>query len=221
MTTENANLTDVRDMYSVHEGFRRGLRDAPGQLAVTPDGDTERASRLADYLGELLWLLHAHHGSEDELLYPLLRERAAEHQELFSRMDAQHVAVASSIDSAQHAVKRFGETGSAAVGRALAKACGSLLEILDVHLNQEEGEVLPIAARVVSPTEWGALPAHALSQYPGTRVWLPFGLAIEAMPADLLGAVYAELPPPVSDMWFGGGSAAFLSEMAVIRGTTA
>ena len=67
MTTENANLTDVRDMYSVHEAFRRGLRDAPGQLAAAHDGDTERASRLADYLGELLWLLHVHHGSEDEL----------------------------------------------------------------------------------------------------------------------------------------------------------
>ena len=221
MTTENANLTDVRDMYSVHEGFRRGLRDAPGQLAGTHDGDTERASRLADYLGELLWLLHAHHGSEDELLYPLLCERAPEHRELLSRMDAQHVAVASSIEAAQHAVKRFGETGSAADGRALAEACASLLEILDVHLNQEEVEVLPIAARVVSPTEWGALPGHALSQYPGTRVWLPFGLAIEAMPADLLEAMRAELPPPVSDMWFGGGSDAFLSEMAVIRGTTA
>jgi hypothetical protein len=47
MTTENANLTDVRDMYSVHETFRRGLRDAPGQLAAARDGDTERASRLA------------------------------------------------------------------------------------------------------------------------------------------------------------------------------
>ena len=221
MTTENTNLTDVRDMYSVHEAFRRGLHDAPGQLAAAHDGDTERASRLADYLGELLWLLHVHHGSEDELLYPLLCERAAEHQELFSRMDAQHVAVTSSLEAAQHAAKRFGETGSAADGRALAEACESLLETLDVHLSQEEDEVLPIAARVVSPAEWGALPAHALSQYPGKRVWLPFGLAIEAMPADLLAAMSAELPPPVSEMWFGGGSDAFRAEMAVIRGTTA
>jgi hemerythrin-like domain-containing protein len=220
MTTENANLTDVRDMYSVHEGFRRGLRDAPGQLASVRAGDTERALRLADYLGELLWLLHAHHSSEDELLYPLLCERAPEHQELFSRMDAQHVAVTSSLEAAQHAAKRFGESGSVADGRALAEACASLLETLDVHLHEEEDEVLPIAARFVSPAEWGALPAHALSQYPGTRVWLPFGLAIEAMPADLLAAMSAELPPPVSEMWFGAGSDAFVAEMAAIRGTT-
>ena len=80
-------------------------------------------------------------------------------RQLFSRMDAQHVAVTSSLEAAQHAAKRFGETGSAADGRALAEACESLLETLDVHLSQEEDEVLPIAARVVSPAEWGALPA--------------------------------------------------------------
>ncbi|HXZ82795.1 MAG TPA: hemerythrin domain-containing protein [Acidimicrobiales bacterium] len=221
MTADQADLTDVRDMYSVHEGFRRGLRDAPGQVASVRDGETERALRFADYLGELLWLLHVHHSSEDELLYPLLVERAPEHRELFSRMDAQHLAITPSLEAAQYAAKRFGITGSVADGRALADACESLLETLDVHLSQEEEEVLPIAARVISPAEWGALPAHALSQYSGTRVWLPFGLATEAMPADLLEEMRSQLPPPVSAMWFGGGSDAFAAEMALVRGGTA
>ena len=221
MTADIAHLTDVRDMYYVHDGFRRGLGDAPGQLASVSDGDTERALRLADYLGELLWLLHVHHASEDELLYPLLAERAPEHRELLSRMDAQHVAVASSLEAARHAAKRFGASESVADGRALAAACESLLETLSPHLSEEEEEVLPIAARVISPPEWGALPAHALSQYSGTRLWLPFGLAIEAMPADLLEEMRTHLPPPISEMWFGGGSDAFAAEMAVIRGGAA
>ena len=40
-------------------------------------------------------------------------------------------------------------------------------------------------------------------------MWLPFGLAIEAMPADLLDKLTAQLPPPVAEMWFGGCSDAF------------
>jgi hemerythrin-like domain-containing protein len=221
MAVDNSNLTDVRDMYSVHEGFRRALGDAPGQLGSVHEGDTERARRLADYLDELLWLLHVHHGSEDELLYPLLVARVPEQRELFARMDAQHVAVTSGLEKAQQAAKRFGESGSAADARALAEACTSLLETLDEHLTEEEDEILPLAARYLSPAEWGALPAHALSQYSGTRVWLPFGLAIEAMPADLLDKLTAQLPPPVAEMWFGGGSDAFAAEMAAIRGATA
>jgi len=125
------------------------------------------------------------------------------------------------LEKAQQAARRFGESGSAADARALAEACTSLLETLDEHLTEEEDEILPLAARYISPAEWGALPAHALSQYSGTRVWLPFGLAIEAMPADLLDKLTAQLPPPVAEMWFGGGSDAFAAEMAAIRGATA
>ncbi len=218
MTANDPNLTDVRDMYSVHEAFRRGFRDAPGQLASVHDGDTERAARLADYLGELLWLLHAHHAGEDDILYPLLVARAPEHQELFSRMDSQHSAISSGLAAAQHAAERFGASGSVADGRALAEACASLLETLSVHLGQEEEEVLPITARVVSPAEWESLPRHAFSLYAGERVWLPFGLATEAMPADLWEGMRTHLPPPISAMWFGGGADAFAAEMAEIRG---
>jgi hypothetical protein len=208
-------------MYSVHEAFRRGLGDAPGQLASVRDGDAKRALLLADYLGELLWLLHAHHAGEDELLYPLLVARAPEHRELFSRMDAQHLAMTSGLEAAQHAASRFGTSGSLVDGRALALACGSLLDGLSPHLSQEEEEVLPIAARLISPPEWGALPGHAFSLYTGTRMWMPFGLAIEAMPADLLAGMRTHLPPPMSEMWFGGGSDAFVAEMAAVRGGAA
>jgi len=214
------SLTDTRDMYCVHEAFRRGLGDARGQVASVSDGDTERGQRIADYLSELLWLLHAHHAGEDDLMYPLLSERVPEPQELFLRMDAQHVAVASSLETAQRAAKRFGTSGSVADGRALADSCESLLEALTAHLTEEEVEVVPLASRFMSPPEWGALPEHVFSHYTGTRVWLIFGLAIEQMPDDLREDVLAHLPPPVSEMWFSFGSDAFASEMAMIRAGT-
>jgi hypothetical protein len=162
--------------------------------------------------------LHAHHAGEDELLYPLLVERLPEHRELFLRMDSQHAAATASLEVAQRAAARFGTSGSAADGGGLADCCKSLLEVLADHLSQEEAEVLPLAAQVISPPEWGALPAHALSHYSGTRMWLPLGLVIEAMPEDMSEAMSKQFPPPVSEMWSGGGSDAFVAEMAAIRG---
>jgi len=218
MSADGAMLTDTSDMLAVHDAFKRAFEDAPRQLASVGDGDAERARYLVDYLGEVLWLLHAHHAGEDELLYPLLFERAPEERELFSQMEAQHAALHSSLQAAESAAERFGRSGSAVDGQALAGACESLREALVEHLDQEEEDVLPIAARCVSPPEWGALPAHALSHYEGTRVWLPFGLVLEAMPDDVRADLLAHVPPPVSQMWFGGGSDAFAKEMAMIRG---
>jgi hypothetical protein len=72
MSVDDQILTDTRDMLAVHDAVKRAFGDAPSQLGSVGDGDAERARYLADYLGEVLWLLHAHHAGEDELLYPLL-----------------------------------------------------------------------------------------------------------------------------------------------------
>lgn len=209
---------DTRDMVALHGAFARALSDAPGQIVSVGAGDTERARRLADYLGELFWLFHAHHEGEDELLYPLLAQRVPTHQETFSRMHAQHVAVSSSIDTAERAVEQFGSSGGLVDGQTAIAACEALLVTMAEHVTDEEETVLPLAARVISPPEWGVMPAHALSRYPGERVWLPFGLAFEGMPGDIQENMLARLPSPVSAMWLGGGSDAFANEMAIIRG---
>jgi hemerythrin-like domain-containing protein len=212
-------LTDTRDMKCIHDAFRRALGDAPDQIACVEDGDSEKAQNLASYLGEVLWLLHAHHDGEDKLLYPLLVERVPESKDLFSRMESQHAVVALRIEAAQEAAERFGKSGSTEDGEALASACRSLLDEVAGHLTEEEEEVVPIASRTVTPEEWGALPAHVLSHYSGPRLWLPLGLATEMFPDDLREHVFAHVPPPVSQMWFGFGSDAFTKEMTTIRGT--
>ena len=217
MPTENRVPTDTRDMFSVHEAFRRGLGDARGQLAAISDGDTERARHFAAYLDELLWLLYVHHAGEDELLYPLLAERVPEQHGLFSRMEGQHVAATAGLEASRRAAKDFGESGSVADGRVLADACDALLATLVGHLEEEELEVVPLASRFISPPEWGALPQHAFSVYAGTRIWLPFGLAVEAMPDDLMQGLLTHAPP-IAGMWMGGGSDTFAAEMAAIRG---
>jgi len=220
MSDDMTPLTDTRDMICVHDLFRRAFADAPGQVASVRDNDTDRAGRIARYLGEVLWFLHAHHSGEDDLLYPLLVQRAPEAGEIFSRMESQHAAVAASIGFAEQAAERFGKSGSTHDGEVLGAACRSLLNQAAGHLSEEEVEVLPIASRTITPAEWGALPGHVFSQYTGTRPWLLLGLVFEAMPDDLRTHVLANIPAPASEMWFGFGSEAFTNEMATIRNST-
>jgi hypothetical protein len=216
--SDSQAVIDTRDMVGIHNTFRRALGDAPAQISAVPDGDHVRAEQLGSYLAEVLWLLEVHHQGEDELLYPLLVQRAPEETELFQRMEAQHASVHESLEAAKTAAGQFRASGSLADGQSASAACQELLAQTEVHLGEEEQLVLPIAARVISPPEWGAMPAHALSQYRGDRVWLPFGLAFESMPNDIQENMLAHLPPPVVAMWSGGGSDAFANEMAQIRG---
>jgi hypothetical protein len=57
-----------------------------------------------------------------------------------------------------------------------------------------------------------------MMSYRGSRLWMPFGLATEAMPEDLRTVIQSRLPPPVASMWFGGGAESFSLEMDLIRG---
>jgi hemerythrin-like domain-containing protein len=220
VTVDGPELTDVSDMPLVHEAFRRGLGEARAQLSFIDDGDKARAAHFADYISELLWLLHAHHEGEDELLYPLLVERVPEAGELFARMDSQHSAVESSLSAATDAANTYRDSGTTADAAALAEACESLLTLLTQHLNEEEKDVLPIAARSIRPEEWGQLPGHVMMAYGGERIWLPFGLATEAFPAPLMDVILSG-PSPIGTMWRGGGSTAFDNEMRLIRDKSA
>ncbi len=217
--TDTPALTNTSDMKFVHDAFRRALDDAPEQIASLEGADAAKVQNFASYLGEVLWLLHAHHGGEDELLYPLLVERAPESKDVYSRMESQHSAVASKIAAAELAAESFGRSGSKEDGEALASACVSLRDEVASHLIEEEEVVVPIASRTLTPEEWGALPAHVLSLYSGPRLWLPLGIATEMFPDDLRAQVFAHVPPPVAEMWFGFGQEAFTAEMATIRGT--
>lgn len=221
MSHDPSSAIDTDDMIWVHNAFRRAFTDAPTQVASVRQGDGERAQYVAGYLAEVLWFLHAHHDGEDELLYPLLRERVPATGALFSRMEAQHDAVAAGIQDAERVAERFGRSASTDDGEALAAACRFLIESASDHLTEEETEVLPIASRTISAEEWGALPAHALSRYRGTRVWLLLGLVIEAIPDDDRRArMIGGLPPPVVEMWTGFGSDAFTDAIRSIRTAT-
>ena len=86
---------DTHAMVVVHRVFRREFDLLPDLIEGVRAGDTERAAVLAEHLTGLVGALHHHHQAEDDLIWPLLLERATLHQDLVHRMEAQQIGRAS------------------------------------------------------------------------------------------------------------------------------
>jgi hypothetical protein len=65
---------DTHDMVLIHRVIRREVGQLP-RLFRTAANDPARSKIIGGHAREMLQVLHTHHTGEDELLFPLLRER--------------------------------------------------------------------------------------------------------------------------------------------------
>jgi hemerythrin-like domain-containing protein len=181
----NATLTDVHDMVVVHRAFRRELRLLPDLVRAVRPGDTARASVVAGHARMILKGLHLHHTSEDDLLWPKLLERAAPEAALIARMEAQHEQVDHHLGRLGPALDRWQAEARPAVTEEVASTLETLRAALLVHLDEEEREILPLAARHISEAEWAELGDHGIAAMSPSELPILFGAVLEeATPAE-------------------------------------
>src|SRR5918993_4529497 len=137
-----------------HAGLRRDLdRTLVAVTAPEPGPDQRRA--VVGHLELMLDLLHHHHTSEDEGLWPLARRRAPDLAVQLQRMEAEHATVAGAIAATRAAAERYAAEPSAADD--LRQAVVALRAALLPHLDHEETEVMPRVMRALSRQDWSAL----------------------------------------------------------------
>jgi Hemerythrin HHE cation binding domain len=198
---------DTTDMFAVHGVFRDTLGAAPTLVGDIQPGNAERVALIANYYENILSFLEAHHDGEEQLVFPLLRERCAA-DALIDHMDEQHKEALALLEEAKTALAAW-PGGDAAAQRATQERLDELGSHLLVHLGEEEQKVLPLAAEHLSPEEWGALPGHGLANFHGDKIWLILGLIRERMTDAQRVAMLEHMPPPAVDMWTGFGEQAF------------
>lgn len=151
---------DTTIMRIVHDALRRDLDRATATLARTePVGPVQRRA-IAAHLRWMMRFLHAHHGSEDAGLYPVVRARAGDEPEalhLLDRMAADHAAVEPAADALDEAAAAMAVDPSDAATQAVLDALGRLTTVLLPHLRLEEDAAMPLASRVVTAAEWQAI----------------------------------------------------------------
>jgi hypothetical protein len=207
---------DTSDMVAVHKALRGALGAGPSRVRGVDDSDAERRALIADYYDNVLWFLDVHHNGEEQLVFPLLRERNPAARAIVDSMESQHHDVVELLANAG-ASRNAWAGGDTAAQATLADQLEALHDATIAHLDQEEAQLLPLCGDTLTMEEWGALPGHALSQYRGDKVWLVLGLIMEQRTPDEQARMLSSMPPPVAQMWQDMGSAAF-SELAATVG---
>ncbi|MEU9101270.1 hemerythrin domain-containing protein [Streptomyces sp. NPDC048361] len=167
MSTSGSNV-DTHEMVLIHRVIRREFDQLP-RLFRSAANDRSRSKVIGAHAREMLDFLHTHHTGEDELLFPLLRERAVLEPELMDRMEAQHAQVDGAVAAIDVELPAWTASADPAVGERMADLIDAMLPTLIDHLAEEERKILPIVSVTLTQSEWDALGRHGMSAIPLTR----------------------------------------------------
>jgi len=149
---------DTGEMTVVHSMFRREVRLAGDLVRRVEPGDTRRSGMVARHLELVDRLLHHHHVTEDELLWPLLLARASiDVSPIVDLMESQHHEVATLLARIEPHRAQWAYTADASNRDELGVWYDQLAVALTGHLDDEESRVLPVAAACLTQSEWDSL----------------------------------------------------------------
>jgi hypothetical protein len=204
-------------MIGLHHVFRDALAAAPELVGAAPAGNEARSEHVGTYYDNVLRLLHAHHEGEDELLTPLLVQRCPDEADVVQRISHQHVEVLGVMGVAESRLAAWRADPSADNRQSTTTALAALEVALTQHLDEEEREILPLAARCVNVAEWGQMPEHGMKIFTGDKVWLILGLIQDYMTPEHRAIMQTHMPPPVLEFWTNQGQPMYTEFMAELR----
>ncbi|WP_063026134.1 MULTISPECIES: hemerythrin domain-containing protein [Nocardia] len=210
---------DTFDMLVVHNAFRTHFRALPDLVAGVDAGDAGRARQLAAFLDELCTGLHDQHTGEDELMWPLLLERAPIHAGSILRMEEQHERIAELVRRARGEADEFGTAAAASARDRLADTLRALTAALDEHLAEEEHEALPVVEEVMTAEEWRALGERGRAHMPRNRQLVFLGFLMQTASEPQRRKLLAEMPPAARLAWRLLGRRSFAREYRAIYGS--
>ncbi|TDO30986.1 hemerythrin HHE cation binding domain-containing protein [Kribbella sp. VKM Ac-2527] len=218
MTAQNspATASDPWEMALIHRLIRRGFEQASAHVLAV--GAATRAGAVAAYIGFHLDGLHAHHSSEDELIWPALRERAQLSTALISRMEEQHAGVHDAIETTRRELSVWTANPTTEASRSLAADLATIVDRLAEHLAEEEREVVPLIAAHISQAEWDHLGEVAFSKFTPQQRFTAMGELLEAARPDEAARMLAGLPAPVRVIWRLVGRRQYQRFMNSVRG---
>ena len=182
MTKSQDVHPDTSDMAAVHKVFRSSLAKAP-DFIDSAAGNDERRAVIANYYANLFAFLSVHHDGEEKIIFPRLIERAPEHRSVVERGASQHDEVVGLLLTANQSVDSWEVKGDSEAPEMLS-SLRTLDGVLSPHLDQEEAEIVPLAAEYLTVEEWGSLPGHAMGNFEGDKIWLIMGLIRENFSQD-------------------------------------
>jgi len=188
---------DMTMMFVMHDALRRDL-DRIARLTARPDDDPKHVLRAAAGWEMFKSYLHAHHTSEDELLWPPLHRALpddAQGTALLDAMEAEHAAIDPLIDAFDAALADR-DSGPARLGE-LADALASALR---AHLRHEEKKGLPLIDSIITADQWQAFSAGGAKHIAGdVSRFMPW--VLDGADPQVAASVLALMPLPIREAY--------------------
>ena len=147
-------------------------------------------------LGAMLYYIdafpeHFHHPKEDEYLFRILRTRRPDAAPLLDRLNAEHRVGAEKIRLLEQALVRYQQGGPAEFANFMAAVEGYAAFHWD-HMRTEEREVLPMAEKWLSSSDWETIDAAFLG-HADPMLGADAGAKYDAM----IRRIVTLAPPPI------------------------
>ncbi len=198
----NEKMADSRDMIGAHDAMRRQFGAMPALIAGVAADDAAGTDVVADHVLMMVEFLHAHHTSEDDHVWPRLRERCPDDVEpLIETMDQQHAFIDGELDALAAGGRRWRASAAAADREALASVAERLLPALYEHLALEEERILPLIDQHLTEREWKAVVEASFGKVTFARRLLMLGMALDGASAEQTQLLRAAVP---SVVWYVG-----------------
>lgn len=205
LDTPPDDIVPVHEMVVIHRIFRQEFARVARLARRCPDAHVGWASSIAEHADFVMAALHHHHSTEDELLWPLLLERARPHADLVHRMEGQHEAVAAGLERARGRLASWRVRPTAESGQEVADCIDELSAALVEHLDDEELHILPIVSHHLTPAEWEEIGERSFAKFSNAEKLIALGLMLDVATPEEATSFLAGLPPPIRLIWILSG----------------
>jgi len=196
-------MTDTPDLtlyYALHDAMRRSSTRLHEAVRTADRHRTGAISRwFTGFVGEL----RMHHTVEDEVFFPALAERVPTYQEHGPELTADHHRMDEILDDLGATLRRVADSLDWAPDHDTAvRLAAELRDLLDVHLDHEDADVVPLFGRHFTAAEYDGLRERAdkvalsAKQAFWTVPWL-----VANVDAETQAKLMAEAPLPLRIVW--------------------
>jgi hypothetical protein len=189
-------------MYVAHHAFRRDLASFAAAAANTPVGETDVWRALGVRWERFGYVLHHHHTTEDDVLWPQLLELVDAEGDAAGRatleaMAAEHDLIDPLLEACAAGFAAMAETPAETTRRRLAGTAAQAVDVLTEHLRHEETGALPIVQRLLPAEGWARVEEAAGAGAGLDRVLFLVPWMADGLSRDQLEAAFTSLGGPL------------------------
>lgn len=181
---------DIRLYLVVHQSLRLTLdRFVAASDRLDP---ATLAAVLPERWGVLERGLHGHHEHEDSDFFPMIAAASPDQAPLIEQLEREHAELVALLDEVDAAIGALVASPTADTRERVHDAIAAVRATLVPHLDVEDAQLLPAAARTVDAKEWDDVSERALKSTPKADMPIVAGVLDEVV----RGLPAAQQPPP-------------------------